>query len=113
MKPVNEALLERLHSNQEAFLSEVEQFYDINKIINSSYEIVMKEDILCLFECNDELLTDEQCAALLKFKDPLNVLYDAWMENDCSHMDMLRDTVTERAEEAVKEMFARSKGVER
>lgn len=113
MKDVNEVLLERLHSNQDAFLSEVKHYDDINKIINSSYEIVMKEDMICLFECNDELLTDKQCTALLKFKNPLEVLYDAWQESDCSHMNMLRDTITERAEEVVKEMAARSKSAER
>ncbi len=113
MKDVKEALLERLIDNENDFLKDVEHYDDINKIINSSYEIVMKEDIICLFECCDDLLTDKQCAALLKFKNPLDVLYDAWQENDCSHMDMLRDTITERAEEAVKEMAARSKGAER
>lgn len=112
-KCVSEALLKRLHNNQEEFLNEVEHYDDIHMIINSSYEIVIKEDIISLFDCNNNLLTDEQCAALLKFKDPLNVLYDAWMENDYSHMDMLRDTITDRADEAVKEMVARSKGIER
>ena len=113
MESPHKVLCDRLRKNLDEFKGNVKQYDEIVDIIDSSYEIVIKEDILVLFEVRNNLLTDKQCAALLKFKNPLNVLYDAWMENDYSHMDALRDTIIDRADEAVKELNARNVGLER
>lgn len=71
------------------------------KIIEAAYEKVIRDDLLLTFEYSD--LSDKQLSALLKLEYPLSACYDAWLHNDCSYMDMLRDTVEDYANDLVKE----------
>lgn len=73
------------------------------KIIEAAYEKVMRDDILILLEPENETLSHEQTKALLKLDYPLSACYDAWLQNDCSYMDMLRDTVEDYANGLAKE----------
>lgn len=71
------------------------------QIIDKAYEKVMRDDILMTFE--DDYLSDKQVAELLKLKYPLSVCYDEWMDTDCSHMEMLRDTIDSYTKRLVDE----------
>ena len=73
------------------------------KIIEAAYEKVIRDDILILLEPENKILSHEQTKALLKLNYPLSACYDAWLHNDCSYMDMLRDTVEDYANDLVKE----------
>ena len=70
------------------------------EIVDSAYEKVVREDILVIFESED--LPDKQVKELLKLKYPLAECYDKWLKADCSHMDMLRDTIEDFGESLVK-----------
>lgn len=61
-------------------------------IIQSAYEIVMKEEILTVFE-NKESFKLEDYKALLKTKNPLEYLYQEWLDFDASAMDTIRDSI--------------------
>lgn len=61
------------------------------QIIDSAYEKVMRDDILLTFE--DDYLSDKQIEELIKLDCPLYVCYEEWMKMECTHMEMLRDTI--------------------
>lgn len=77
------------------------------QIIEQAYELIMHEDILMTFE--GDYLSDKQIKELLKFDHPLSACYDRWLKVDCSHMDMLRDTVSDFADRLIKEQEEKEK----
>lgn len=58
------------------------------------YELVYKEDILMCFEDDELLLSCEEIKFLLDLNQPLDWLYQEWLDFDDSHMGMLRDFIT-------------------
>jgi hypothetical protein len=46
---------------------------------------------------------------LYKLDKPLDALYQEWLHNDLSYMDLLRDTIDNRIESAVRELKAKSR----
>ena len=75
------------------------------EIIDKAYEKVMRDDILMTLE-NDymsDFLSDKQVKELLKLDYPLSACYEEWMDTDCSHMEMLRDTIDTFAQRLVDE----------
>ncbi len=65
--------------------------------LNYAYEIVFKTDILTSLE-DPHNLTTEQVKDLAKLDSPLSACYKEWLDNDCSHMEDLRDTIQYTAE---------------
>ncbi len=97
----NELLYEKVKKEYDAFVESLEKLPP-KEIINHSYEKVFKEDIAMCFE---ELeLEPNDAKALLKKKKPLDFVYQEWLKNDCSYMDMLRDTVEDSSKKAVRDM---------
>lgn len=92
-----ELLYRKAAQEQEHFIENLKS-RPPEKIIEAAYEKVMRDDILILLEPENETLSHEQVKALLKLNYPLSACYDAWLHNDCSYMDMLRDTITDFAE---------------
>lgn len=67
-----------------------------------AYEKVIKEDILaCMEDCN---LDTKEAKALCKKKYPLDYVYQEWLKNDFSHMQMLEDTLSSASLTALKEL---------
>ncbi len=71
------------------------------QVMAHSYETVMKQDILACLEEGD--LFFREAKALFRMEHPLEACYQEWLRNDYSHMDMLRDTIDDRARAAVQE----------
>lgn len=107
MNKVNTLDLEKLSTEelQNLLYKELVQEYDEfiedlkklppKEIIENSYKKVMFEDIVSSFEREVSYLNKKQLIALLKFKCPLYMCYEAWMDTDYSHMEMLRDSIIE------------------
>lgn len=93
-------LLNKAEKEQSTFIENLKR-QPPDKIIEAAYEKVIRDDLLLTFENSD--LSDKQLSALLKLDYPLSACYDAWLHNDCSYMDMLRDTVEDYADGLVKE----------
>ena len=93
-------LLNKAEKEQSIFIESLKS-QPPEKIIEAAYEKVIRDDLLLTFEYSD--LSDKQLSALLKLEHPLSACYDAWLHNDCSYMDMLRDTVEDYANDLVKE----------
>ncbi|MBE5041210.1 DUF3848 domain-containing protein [Oscillospiraceae bacterium DSM 107454] len=97
---LRELLLEKVYKEQSDFI-ETLKLQPPEKIIDSSYEKVMRDDILMTFE--DDYLSDEQVMELLKLDYPLSACYNEWMDTDYSHMEMLRDTIDDYTKRLVDE----------
>lgn len=108
---LNTKLYEKMKAEFDGFLENLKTLTP-EEIISHSYEKVMKEDILACFEGEDDFLSKKQAKAILAVKYPLDDLYQEWLSNDYSHMEMLRDTISDRAESAVKAMNSRNKARE-
>lgn len=93
-------LYEKVKREYDEFIEDLKKL-SLNKIIENSYKKVMLEDIVMSFEGERSYLNKEQLIALLKFEYPIYVCYEAWMNSDYSHMDMLCKSIRERVDEEI------------
>ena len=63
------------------------------KIIQSSYEYVMKEELYLMFNPDLEKFDINQIKALNKTDKPLEELYQGWMDSDVGINSVLEDNV--------------------
>lgn len=97
----NTKLYDKMSTELENFISELKnQSPDL--IIESAYELVIKEDILSIFEYTD--YTQNEAKALFELPYPLDAIYQAWLKNDLTYMDLLKITIDNRIESALKEI---------
>ncbi len=89
-----DALYAKMEREQEAFVAELEASTPKNALDNA-YEKVIRDDLLMCMETIE--LSKSQIMALLTLENPLASIYAEWLDNDCSHMDMLRDTIEDSA----------------
>ena len=87
---LRDLLYEKMSNEQENFIEKLKHSSP-EEIISASYEKVMRDDILMLFE--SDFLDAKQIKELLRLEYTLSACYNEWLKNDCSYMDMLRDTV--------------------
>ena len=99
----NKLLYDKLAKENDAFTADLKTKTP-EQIIEACYEKVLKDDLLSLFEYTK--FPQQEAKALYRLKNPLDALYQEWLHNDMTYMDMLRDTVDNRIESAVREMKA-------
>lgn len=92
---LKDLLYEKMSKEQDNFIEKLKHLSP-EEIISKAYEKIMRDDILMLFD--DDFLDTKQMKALLKLEYPLSACYDEWLKNDCTYMDMLRDTVDDFSE---------------
>lgn len=95
-------LYEKMSKEQDTYIEKLKHSKP-EEIISAAYEKVMRDDILMLFSGEYIFLDKRQLKELLRLEYPLSACYDAWMDTDCSHTDMLRDTVDDFTNDLVKE----------
>lgn len=95
---LNASLFNKLNSELQDFIHEL-QTSSPETIISQAYELVIKEDIVIAFEC--ENIDSAKCRALLKEKNPLQKLYEEWEHTESSHMQEIRDVIDTHASELV------------
>lgn len=89
---VFDRLYEKLSAEYEQFIENLKTAPP-DKIIQSAYEKVFKEDILMCFEDSDPF-SEQEIVALLALDSPLNALYHNWLDTDVTYMDHLHDTIS-------------------
>ena len=104
---LRQKLYDRVYEELEAFKAELLD-KSPQDIIENAYAIVIREDIVSEIECGSQY-SDEQYKALLRLKYPLASLYDEWLSNDYSYMDMIRDTIDECADKQAKYLDERKR----
>lgn len=80
-------------------------------ILEFAYELVYKEDILQSFdfELTDNYpLTNEQAKALLAMKNPLDYLYQGWIEYDDSPRNMIQESNNLAIEKQIEHLKTKS-----
>ena len=97
---LRDLLYQKASKEQDAYYAELRKMTP-EQIIEKAYEIVMREDIMIVFE--DESLSDKQVEALAKLEYPLSACYDEWQDTDVTYMDILRDAINDFAKKLVEE----------
>jgi hypothetical protein len=87
-----EQLYKKVSAEYDAFLADLKGKTP-DKIIDSAYEKVFKEDIVYSFEYG-ESFSDKEIDVLLSVDYPLEELYRNWLDTDVSHMDDLSESIS-------------------
>ena len=98
----NEALYEKMSAELDKYrdwlLSQPPE-----EILNHTYEYTVKQDIVMAMEDAGQIgLTDEQTAALLKSKSPLEDVFKDFRNRETDHMDVVRGCIEDRAKAEVQ-----------
>ena len=80
------------------------------KIILSSYEKIMKEEMMLSFYPDNEMY---DIKALNKFDKPLDKLYSDWMDSDISFNNVIEDSITNTLNDLVKTQKEKNNSKER
>lgn len=102
---LNTALYNKMYAEQEQFKSMLRSSSP-EVVMQHSYELVLREDILLSLEENN--LTPTQCKALLKQKEPLSVLFSAWENGESNHMQEMLFCIENKADELHNLLKART-----
>ena len=95
----NTALYEKMAAEQDKFRDWLKSLPP-EEVLNHAYEYTVREDIVMAME---ELeLTDAQAQALLKSPSPLADVYRYFEKLETGHMDMIRDSIENRADDVCK-----------
>ena len=89
---LNQKVCDKMQAELDEFIAELKT-KSSSEIIECAYELIYKEDILQSFDFDirgNNPLTNEQAKALLSLKNPLDYLYQEWLECDSSVLDTLR-----------------------
>lgn len=70
------------------------------EILNHTYEYTVREDILMSLENND--ISDEQAAALLKSSSPLDDVFREFEKLETGYMDTVLECITDRADSVLQ-----------
>lgn len=96
---LNQRLTDKVQRELSAFLEEMLE-KPPQEIYDAAYQIALKNDIA---ECFSETDYSPQAAkALLKSPNLLQEVYDEWLETDYTHMEDLRQTITDFKDYMVK-----------
>ena len=101
-----ELLCKKLQKEYNGFVEDLKQ-QTPEDIIKNAYRIIFMQDIVTA--CDDDRISQKEAKSLYLLKYPLEELYQEWLSNDYSYMDMLRDTVKDRAATAVKDLKEKHK----
>ena len=82
-------------------------------ILNSAYQIAIKEELVGIFYPQEDKYDIEEIKALNKLPDPLEELYQGWMDSDAGIHSVLEDNVSDTIEEIQKEQREKKKDRER
>ena len=96
---IQDLLYNKAKTEYNAFLSEIEQLSG-KEAIDRGYEKYHKEDFLSILESCE--MSNHEAKALFKLKNPLDAMYREWMKSDYSHMDLLRDTISDLANKEIR-----------
>ena len=94
----NTALYEKMAAEHDKFRDWLKS-QPPEEILNHAYEYVVREDILMAMEELD--LPQSRAAALLASPSPLADVYKEFADRETSYMDVVRDSIEQRAEAAL------------
>lgn len=107
---IREELYDKLSMEYDSFIEEIKKLPPV-QIIDKSYEKVMKEEFVSMFYPENTEYDISDIKALNKSKNPLEELYQGWMDFDGGIHQSLEGSVENTIEFLKKEQ--RNKSMER
>lgn len=99
LQQLKKQLNEKLQKEYDNFIERL-KLLPPERIIESSYEKVFKEELMTTVQYKD--LSRVEIIALLKLDHPLDSLYQEWLKNDFSYLPLLEDTVNDHTKKVIK-----------
>jgi len=105
---IRQELYDKLENEYNNFIDELKTLPP-EKIIDKSYEKVMKEETLSMFIPESKMFDMEELKALNKEKNPLEYLYQGWMNSDLNINQLYEDNVRDSLYDLVEEQKNKAK----
>lgn len=109
---IRENLYNRMQQEYNDFIDNLKQ-QPPEKIIEAAYQKVIKEEILGYFYPEYECYDINQIKALSKTKEPLEELYQGWMDCDAGIHQVLEDNIDDTLDEIQADQKQKQKSQER
>lgn len=109
---IRKKLYEKMQKEYNDFIEEMKN-NEPQFIVNNAYQIVIKEELVAMFYPESEQYDIDEIKALNKTKNPLEELYQGWMDSDAGLHFVLEDNVSDTIEEIQKEQREKKKDRER
>lgn len=109
---IRKKLYEKMQKEYNDFVEEMKN-NEPQFIVNNAYQIVIKEELVAMFYPEFEQYDIDEIKALNKTKNPLEELYQGWMDSDAGIHSVLEDNVSDTIEEIQKEQREKKKDRER
>ena len=109
---IRKKLYEKMQKEYNEFIEEMKN-NEPQFIVNNAYQIVIKEELVAMFYPESEQYDIDEIKALNKTKNPLEELYQGWMDSDAGIHSVLEDNVSDTIEEIQKEQREKKKDRER
>ncbi len=109
---IRKKLYEKMQNEYNDFIEEMKN-NEPQFIVNNAYQIVIKEELVAMFYPESEQYDIDEIKALNKTKNPLEELYQGWMDSDAGIHSVLEDNVSDTIEEIQKEQREKKKDRER
>lgn len=109
---IREELYDKLSMEYDSFIEQVKQLTPV-EIIDRSYEKVMKEEFVSMFYPENTDYDISDIKVLNKSDNPLEELYQGWMDCDGGIHNALESSVEDTIETLKKEQKNKNKSMER
>ena len=109
---IRKKLYEKMQNEYNDFIEEMKN-NEPQFIVNNAYQIVIKEELVAMFYPESEQYDIDEIKALNKTKNPLEELYQGWMDSDAGIHSVLEDNVSDTIEGIQKEQREKKKDRER
>lgn len=109
---IRKKLYEKMQKEYNVFIEEMKN-NEPQFIVNNAYQIVIKEELVAMFYPESEQYDIDEIKSLNKTKNPLEELYQGWMDSDAGIHSVLEDNVSDTIEEIQKEQREKKKDRER
>lgn len=109
---IREELYKKMSNDYKNYIDNLKNS-SIDKILDSAYEKVMKENILEEFTPEFKHYDIEKIKALNNYENPLNKLYREWFKRDIGIHTLFEDSIYDTLTDLVKEQKQKNKSRER
>ena len=109
---IRQNLYNKLEKEFKDFIEEM-KMNEPEVIVNSAYQIAIKEELVWMFYPQEDKYDIEEIKALNKLPDPLEELYQGWMDCDAGICSVLEDSVSLTLEDVLEQQKEKKKDRER
>lgn len=109
---IRQKFYDKLQKEFKDFIEEVKK-KEPEVIVDSAYQIAIKEELVGIFFPQEDKYDIEEIKALNKLPDPLEELYQGWMDCDGGIHTVLEDSVSLTLEDVLEQQKEKKKDRER